>query len=313
MGSNDPEMLTLGEQTGLRELGPCRPLPANHVETTAKTPDQGFTNLCHLNRPWHIRLADDEDSQGLSYINGSLRALSTLYHSHPNMETLLQTGSRLVVDILDLEHCSIGWLCDNACGIEVWTGHTREGAEVDPRRLLQAFAGLVNRLPPRCNHRSGDPVPCAESACELWRQREIVSPLRIDNQIVGYICGLKSAGAEAWLSDTEKSIFIALSRHISAAIEAQRTREMLDSPYIALALTPREREGLAGLSALERPFLEPINDPERLVRKIARRFCADLHRSGFEIKHILCVATELLDSLLVVQQASKPRSSQSSR
>jgi hypothetical protein len=312
MGINDPELLAMVEQAQARHegAGSCKPLPAHHVEGATKRYNHAFMNPCHLNRSRNIHPAIEEDSQGMNYIDGSLRALSELYRCHPSMESLLQTASRLVVDILALEHCSIGWLRDNESGIEVWTDHTREGAEIDPSRVHQAFSGLVNRQPPRGNRCSGTRLPCLESACALWQEREIVSPLRVDKQIVGYICGLKNEGADARISDTEKSIFIALSRHISAAIEAQRTREMLDSPYVALALTPLEREYVLGLSSLERPFREPAHNPEQLVRKIAQRFCADLHRAGFEIKQLLCVATEILDSLLVVQQKSKSRSTQ---
>jgi hypothetical protein len=246
----------------------------------------------------------------MNCVDGFLQALSNLYHAHPNMQSLLQTACRLVVDMLGLEHCSVGWLCDNEFGIQVWTSHTQEGAEVDHARVHQAFAGLVKRQPPRCNARSGHPLHCLEPACELWREREVVCPLRVDNQIVGYICGLKSDDTDAWITHTERSIFIALSRHISAAIEARRIREMLDSPYVALALTPKEREYLVGLSTLEHPFQQPVCNPELLVRKIARRFCADLHKAGFEIKQLLCVATEILESLLAVQRESKSRSSQ---
>jgi hypothetical protein len=221
------------------------------------------------------------------------------------MQALLQTASRLVVDIMGLEHCSIGWLNDNEFGIEIWTSHTRDGAEVNHSRVHKAFSGMINRKRAKPVEKPVDPRHRLDASQAVMGKREIVSPLRVDKQIVGYVCGLKSEFSEETILATEKSLFSALSEHISAAIEAQRTREMLDSPYVALALTPVERECLAGLTPTDRPFLSPVNDPERLVRKIARRFFADLYRAGFEIKHILYLATEILDSLLVAQHEAK--------
>lgn len=310
MEIDEPELLLVEEQAKLREADSCNALPASNAEDPSSTFDYGLMNTCHENRSQFVQLSvDGTDSQALTFVDGFLQVLSELYCSQPSMESLLQTASRLTVDMLDFEHCSIGWLSDSDFGIKVWTSYTREKAKVDHSRVHRVFSGLVKRQPPKRNHRSENHLDCRESSFDLILERELVSPLRVDNQIVGYICGLKNECTDACVSDIEKSIFFAFSRHISTVIEAQRTREILNNPYVALALTPKERELVAGLTSLEQPFTESGFNPELLVRKIARRFCTDLQKAGFEVKQMLCVATEILDSLLVIQRGSKPRSS----
>ena len=93
---------------------------------------------------------------------------------------------------------------------------------------------------------------------------------------------------------TERSLFRTLSQHISTAIEAQRKHHMLDDRQHALGLSRQESEFAATLTA--RQSLHSVESRE-LARKIARRFFGDLRAAGFETKHIILVATEILDSV----------------
>lgn len=251
-----------------------------------------------------LRKADTKATERLSYLFVACQALTDLHCTHRNMESLLQTASRLVVDILDLDHCSIGWLDKTDMAVKVWTGHTPKGRNANTSRVLEVFGDLVNRQRPK-------PEIATDTSCQWepdWDNswpKELIAPLRIDNQIVGYVCGLKNECVTQLISDSERAVFFTLSQQISAAIEGQRTREMLDSPYIAQALGPTERESFAGLSSVERPFRDPIKNPERLVRKIARQFFVDLRKAGFETDQILRIASEILDNLLAVLKKTK--------
>lgn len=238
----------------------------------------------------------------LSYLYDSLQALSELYRTHRSLESLLSSATRLVVNTLDVEHCSIGWLDVEKMKIQVLASFTREGADINKERVVHAFSDLVNSKPFE-RKESIDSAFQLISDLELSRESEFISPLRVDRQIVGYVCGLKSENANVRDLDTERSVFFALSQQINAAIEAQRTREMLDFPTMALAVRSNERESGSGLSSAGRSFFEPINNQKKLVKKIAHGFFADLRKAGFETKQILDVATEILDSLLTVLQS----------
>lgn len=310
METDNPALLLVEEQAEPRAMDSINLLPPRIVDDPSTTTDSELMNKSQLGRSHSFEPAVDvTDTRALKYAEGFLKALSELYRNHPSMESLLQLASQLTVDIMNFEHCSIGWLNDSDIGIEVWTSYTRANAEVDRRRVDRVFSGLVKRLAPKHNNVFKDLLDTREEVFDLIQEQEIVSPLRVDDQIVGYTCGLKSECSDERVSDIEKSVFFAFSGHISAAIEAQRTREILNNPYIALALTPKERELVAGLTSLEQPFSELEFDPELLVRKIARCLCTDLQKAGFEVKQMLCVATEILDSLLILQRGSKLPSS----
>lgn len=306
MGIDNLEPLAIGENASFSEVASYSPTLPNQLRQKVEPLTYGTLSAGKRGNAKTGREAGSNGSERLSDLHGSLQALTELHGTHRSMESLLRTASRLVVNILDLEHCSIGWLEENALGIRVWASHTREGANINTDRVCRAFSGLVNRQRPQCSNSATPPSRLGPDP-GVWRGGEIMSPLRVDKQIVGYVCGLKNESSNARILDAERSLFATLSQHISAAIEAQRTREMLDCPYIALALSPKERESFAGLTPVERPFLDPINNPERLVRKIARRFFMDLRRAGFETKQIMCVSTEILDSLLVVLNKTKSR------
>lgn len=250
--------------------------------------------------------ANANDDEGLSIIYASFQVLAELHRTHSNMDSLLQTASRIVVEILGIEHCSIGLLDKADMVIRVRTSHTREGKHANVQRILRVFADLVDSQRLKYSYVVGAQSRLGANP-DLLLLKELISPLRIEKQIVGYVCGLKDEGFNAEILDSERAVFFSLSQQISYAIEAQQTREMLNCPHIALALSANERASLVGLGAMERPSLEPIANPEKLVRKVARRFFADLRKAGFETDQILRIATEILDNLLHVLQKTKAR------
>ena len=292
------------ESVTLSEVMSCNQNLPGQIEQIEKQSKRGILSTDNVGNANSFNLGGTHDSDRLNYLYGLLEALTELHRTHHSMESLLQTASRMVVNVLDLEHCSIGWLDENDMIIRIWTSYTREGAKINIARVLRAFSELVNSERPKSSNFAGQPCQF-ELDGDLLQGIEIISPLRVDKQIVGYVCGLKNEYADTDLLNAERSLFATLSQQISAAIEAHRMREKLDCPSIALALNPKEMESIVGLSPVEQPMLQPINNPEKLVKKIARRFFADLRRAGFETKQIMGVTNEILDSLLVVLNNAK--------
>jgi L-methionine (R)-S-oxide reductase len=241
---------------------------------------------------------------GATELHSWLEALTKLYCAHSSMESVLQTASRVVVNVLNLEHCSIAWLDENDWTIRIRISHTREGADVAPAQAVRAISNLVKRERPK---QSGS----ARSVYNLGTERdldhalELTAPLRMHKQIVGYLYGLRGQFSSPQFFETEKSLFVSLSQHISTAIEAQLTREMLDCPYVALVMNAQNEESIASLTPVKQRILTSVKDPEQLARKIARRFFRDLRRAGFETKQVLFVATEIIDSLNEVLRKAK--------
>ncbi len=226
----------------------------------------------------------------------SLEALKELYRTHTSMEGVLRTASRLVVQIVNLEHCSIVCFDKHEFGFCVRASHTKEGADVDPVQAARALSDFARRE--RSKHdahvkSSGgfDPHREGEQACGL------TAPLRIDKQIVGYLYGLRSRFSNPQFFDADRSLFVTLSQHINAAIEAQRLREMMDCPYAVTVLDAKERRCFSSVGAGNSAFSGSVKHPEEFVRRIGRGFFDDLHRAGFEARQIVSVATEIIDSL----------------
>ena len=243
-------------------------------------------------------LGSREGLQRFDHLQTTLNELSYLYRAHVSMDSLLPTSARVVVEVLGLDHCSIAWLNTDDGNIKIRASHTREGVEVKQDQVLKVLSGLINRQPPNSKGYPHNQLNGKSRVIETGIACEVISPLRINKQIVGYICGLKNDSSGKPILEKERSIFTTMSKHISLAIEVQHTREMLDSPYISLSLTPIERESLAEMMSQEHSLSAHMSEPRKLVNKIARRFFVDLRRAGFEIKQILWVATEILDSML---------------
>ncbi len=239
------------------------------------------------------RINRDSD---VAALQNSLAALTQLYHTHPSMESVLKTASGLVVDILGLEYCSICWIDEEDLSIKVRTSHTRKGATVNPDQAVKAITDFVKRVRP--NKSSHSQFTCGKDCnLESGGALELTSPLRVDKQIVGYLYALRNKTANKQFYDNVESLFITLSQNISAAIEVQQTREMLLCPYVELCLGAKKKESFSSLSPVNMHFLDSVKNPEKLVQKIARQFFRDLRRAGFDTKHILSVATEIIDNL----------------
>jgi len=252
----------------------------------------------------YVHKAGGSDHEAVADLQRSLAASMELYCVDSSMESLLQKASRLVVEILDLEHCSVGWLDENDLSIRVCTSHTREGVEVDADQVLDAISNFVRRErpidptypQPLCVRSYAHPAP------------GLIAPLRVGKQIVGYLYGLKDPLPNVTFLGAYRPLFVTLSQHISSAIEVQRTREMLDYPYVALALNAREEGSAVSLLPVAASWLEASSSSEKLTRTIARRFFGDLRKAGLETKQIMWVVTEILDGLNEFLLTKKPGS-----
>lgn len=246
--------------------------------------------------PAYAMKANRSRRDDVAEVHSSLEALEELYRAHPSMESVLQTASRLVGEMLNLEHCSVGWFDGQDLSFRIRTSHTKEGANIDPNQAVLAFSDWVRKV------RSGK-TQHAQSLhslmpkCDSEQALRLTAPLRVDKQIIGYLYGLRVRSKRAGLLDTERSLFATLTFHINAAIGAHRAREMVRSPYTALLAGALEKQWVDGISLEDLPCVGSGGDPEKFERNVARRFFGDLRGAGFETKQILTIATEMLGSV----------------
>lgn len=225
-----------------------------------------------------------------------LQALEALYAPHRDMDQVLRIASQLVAEVVSLDHCSIAFFDKNASGFRHRASHTREGVEVDQDHVAKTLADYVRRVP-------ANPVEHVTLPGAIRRNREadqvyeLTAPLRIDGQIVGYLYGLRKRFSDPQFLDTDRSLFIALSQHINVSIEGKWARESLGYPYVATMPDAMEKRYLVGIGAEKAMFLDSVRSREDFARWIGRELFGDLHRAGFEARHIVSVATEIIDNL----------------
>jgi len=247
----------------------------------------------------------------------AIDGLRRLCRPHEDMEALLVGATQIALDLMGAEYCAIVWLDGNTP-----TLRTRASRHRDESIKCAGFDDRITAFLAR--QRARDPAPGDRTAVYggeastdgsvrgLPRlQNALAAPLRVNGQIVGYLCvtGAKPIGSRR--TGIDHRLFGALGEHLGFAIETQNMRQLLASRYAAIALS---RNGLSeppDQHTLDAQFLAAVTDPEKVARIIARSFYKDLRKAGFETKQILVVATELIDSLNQALRRTKARTASS--
>ena len=218
--------------------------------------------------------------------------LNRLFESHDQLDSLLQVAAQTLVESLDLQICVITWVTANQVTIRVRAKYRRKATNMSP---MEGEEVLV------CP--SLDAQVESEVAGEDWPYKdenpsaqEVTAPLKINQQIVGYVCATprdpKHGGAPF---DTEQ--FHAMCEKIGHAIACAQMRQMLASRYVAAAAQKAARSEFGLEHTLEACMLQTVQNPEHVARIIARSFYKDLRRAGFAAKQILLIASEIIGYL----------------
>jgi len=255
------------------------------------------------------------DARDADWMCRALDGLCRLYRRHDSTERVLLGATQIVLDSLDLDYCAIVWLDANEPTLRARASRHRDEsincAVFDDRviaflaRELARDPALGDRATLYCGEAGVDgSVGSARRVRSVGRvrskakpQNALAVPLRVNGQIVGYLCATSGKRLGPGNAGFDHRLFAALGEHLGFAIETQNVRQLLASRYAAIALSRDGHGDAADQTALDAQFLAAVTNPEKVARIIARSFYKDLRKAGFETRQILVVATELIDSL----------------
>jgi len=138
---------------------------------------------------------------------------------------------------------------------------------------------------------------------------EVTAAIRVNKQIFGYIYVQRDKQLGSKFSNDEIDLFHELSEHIDVALDSRRIRDLLACPYIALAMDCYTTRSNDLKDSIESTLPGLFINKEKIVKTIAQRFYRDLHRTGFETRHILSAATEILNNLCESLRNNNPERS----
>ncbi len=269
------------------------------------------------------------DSRDADRMRRALDGLCRLHGRHDSTESLLVGATQIVLDSFGVEYCAIVWRDGNTPTLRARASRHRDesiNCAVFDDRII---AFLAREL--ACDPAAGDrtTVYCGEagadgSAQSVGRVRRVgrvraapklqnalAAPLRVNGQIVGYLCATSGKRLGSGGAGFDHRLFAALGEHLGFAIETQNMRQLLASRYAAIALSRNGHGDPPDQSTLDAQFLAAVTEPEKVARIIARSFYKDLRKAGFETKQILVVATELIDSLNQALRRTKAKTASS--
>lgn len=207
-----------------------------------------------------------------------LACLNALYAQHDTLDGLLRRAVELAVELLRAEHGIITWIREDKSAMQVrahFSAGRRNGVLLKFRPSIPLPADLKEC--PRLEFETGE---MTGAVCG--------TPLCINRRVVGFLYLVRHA---------ETELLAPLSAQIGFAIEAQQLRCLLASRYAAAA-----SRGDPG-----RFVLRAVQNPEKVVKMIAKSFYKDLRKAGFATDQILMVASEIIGNLNETLQKTKAR------
>lgn len=213
-----------------------------------------------------------------------------LFERHDSITTLLQSASRLAVELLGVEHCVITWLAEDNATIEIHATFRHEGKH---GVYIRKQKGNSTKI--QADFENQD-----NGFSKLGRptKDKLAAPLQIKNEIVGYLCiANRRKQTNLCFSVVDQNLFLAFSRQIAHAIEMQQMRQLMASRYASMAMNHNKEENHSDRDGYFSNFLEAVKNPDKIAKIIARSFYKDLRKAGFETNQILVVASEIIENL----------------
>ncbi len=213
-----------------------------------------------------------------------------LFDFHEDLDGLLQTAARMLAENLSLQRCVITWLAEDRVTMWVRAKYSRNGFSHAAPNMETAsgvaeegyhYGVLEAAFEPGSEQRNGATVP-----------PQITAPLRVNNQIIGYVSG--SHGKQPHF---DAELFHAQCELVGRAVEFVHMRQMLASRYVSAAAGKAASGEYGNAQTLDACVLQSVQNPERVARIIARSFYKDLRKAGFAAKQILLIASEIIGHL----------------
>jgi hypothetical protein len=238
---------------------------------------------------------DMDDTDRISICRKSLAVLKEIYRVQPNVESMLQVAIRAVIEIIKAEYCNVFWFKKADVILKIHASRSSSSvlySTHDIKKMDNHFVRII-----RANESRRITSRCMEGTGEKKCQMKITAPIRIDDQIMGYVVAHRNHRMKSFVA-REKNLLYELCEHISLAIEAQRSQGDLANPYIVLSRDGGSANKEKNIQLLEVACEKlSMNEKERMIKKIACRFVDDFYNAEFEVKHIVSLATEIIHNL----------------
>jgi L-methionine (R)-S-oxide reductase len=225
----------------------------------------------------------------LEYLCRSLKMMGDLFAVHDTLDRLLEGAARAMGELLGVDHALVVWAADTPLKIRVRAMWSRPGVMAGPTLSDQIVAFLESSQQIRSAGRG--------SISESWVASEggkAVRPLKVKEELVGYLVVLPRIGAPSDFSD---SLFTVIGEQIGQMIEVHQTRQFLASRYSALALWKETGEETEETQQLDGHLVAAVRNPDKVARLLARSFYRDLRKAGFDANQVLLVASEIIGNL----------------
>ncbi|MEK7729837.1 MAG: GAF domain-containing protein [candidate division KSB1 bacterium] len=234
----------------------------------------------------------------------ALAGLNRLFEAQENLDGLLQNAARIIVDSLALQRCVITWLAEDRVTMSVRAKYSRTNLSSLPTQT----ASQPNLIAADYNPGLVPVVfeASAESSNGMQTPQKFTAPLRVNQQVIGYVCVARGKTSYA-RPQLDAEFFQAVCELLGRAVEFMQMRQMLNSRYALAAASKAARAETGNAQTLDACVLQSVQNPERIARIIARSFYKDLRKAGFAAKQILLIASEIIGHLSEVFHKTKAK------
>lgn len=116
------------------------------------------------------------------------------------------------------------------------------------------------------------------------------SPVVRDRKIIGVV-HVDGPLDRNRFGSADLNLLSALVRLVSKAVQAAHAQKAAESHLMHVALTQAARKNVQGLVTAS------AEDPDRVVRIVAKAFYREMSRAGFDPKHVIRAASEIISEL----------------
>lgn len=218
----------------------------------------------------------------------NLIMLSSLVEDNGSLDGSLNELSKLVATTLKTDNCSIMLLKegdDPSLRVQAHYGNLPAAAYQDSLALGEGFAGKVAQ--------TGEPMLVENIGDSSLSQKQgipggfITFPIVLNKRIVGVV-NVNTPSDHRIFNQKDLELASILSLFIAKSIQKLYLQNALKSHFV-LAAVAKEKDGNASTQV--------VQEPQKLVKLLAKSFFNDMKHIGLEDDHILSAATELIDLL----------------
>lgn len=221
----------------------------------------------------------------------NLLNLSSLVEDHGSLDSSLKELAELVAQTLKTDNCSIMMLKENSNSkepclrVQAHYGNLPSEAYSASLPLGESIAGKVAQ--------TGHPMLVEDiSDSNVSTQKTIPGgfisfPIVLNKRIVGVV-NVNTPSDHHVFNQADLELASILSLFIAKSIQQLYLQNTLKSQFAMAALA--KEEGCTENTQI-------VEEPQKLVKILAKSFYLDMKRIGLESDHILSAATELIDLL----------------